>query len=274
MAKQTTRKFSDILKSKKQVFDSLKGNETRQDSGGNLPDGIEAGIAELASLYIGEYKSGPFQGEPYFRAAGIVKQPKIHNGIPIEGLQTSIMEPLCDTPQSQGKRKTFSDHLDYALNELRKLGVETAKLDTSDLDSVISELLENPPHFRFRTWKGQATAQFPNPRTNEVWMGAVDYEDEETDDIIEDKDEDEDDDEETEADDDDDEEEETKADDDEEEIEPEKGDIYGYKPPHSKKVLQCKVTAVNKAKQTTSLRNLDNNKLYKDVPWDDLVDED
>ncbi len=95
----------------------------------------------------------------------------------VEGLRTSIMEPLCDTPQSKA-RPTSDDHVAWVLNMLRLLGIDTNSCDTpEELDAAIDALKAQGPMVKFRSWKGQATTQYPNPRVNETWEGIVeDYE--------------------------------------------------------------------------------------------------
>lgn len=124
-----------------------------------VPAGIENGVAQLAECKFGEYKEGPNKGQIYFLAAGVIKEPKVHhvNGRaqPVSGQRTQVgPEPLCDTPQSGGKRKTFADHYAWVLMEFRKLGVDTTSIDFDQIESVAQSLREQQPHFRFRTWSG------------------------------------------------------------------------------------------------------------------------
>ena len=52
---------------------------------------------------------------------------------------------------------------------------------------------------------------------------------------------------------------------------PEEGDVVGYKPPRARKEYDCEVVSVNAKKQTATLKNLDNDKEYKNVSWDKLA---
>lgn len=144
-----------------------------------LPPGIEGGVAQLVDCRFGEYETGDNKGQLYFYAAGIVVDPteftdgdgRVHK---VEGQRTSIMEAVCDTP-NRG-RKTVEEHMTWVLNELRKLGATTAELeDLDNLEAVCAALKEAKPYFNFRTWKGEATAQFPNPRTNHQWIKACEW---------------------------------------------------------------------------------------------------
>jgi hypothetical protein len=155
-----------------------KSDETRIGGGGDLPAGIDHGIAQLVECKFDMYKSGDFQGEYFFYAAGVVKQPKKLGDLPVEGLRTSIMEPMCDTPNR--KRATVEDHLDFIYNEFRKLGINTEEIDPEDIEQIAASLKEAQPHFRFRTWQGDKQTTGPyagkEPLIQHDWRGACDYE--------------------------------------------------------------------------------------------------
>lgn len=304
-------------------------DEVDYGSGGDLPGGIEGGIAELVDCKFDKYKTGDNQGEYYFYAAGVVVSPAEFNGQHIAGLRTvcgpgGMPEPMCATP-TRG-RKTVEDHIAFVLNEFRKLGVDTEGMDENDLETTAEALKEEKPHFRFRTWQGQKQTEGEykdrEPRVNHEWRGACDYADEADPDAeVDDASEEVDDAEDVEQDqtleelaeladagdeeageklavlaaeqdidpDDhptwaglaealDDATPETNADeggDDDEEADwlPEKGEIYGYKPPKGKKAVECEVTAVFEGKETCNLKNLDTGKPYKGVPWNKLGGE-
>ena len=161
-----------------------RDDETTFSGGADLPGGINAGIAELRDLRFGQYKTGENEGKYFFFGAGIVKQPTEINGVPIQGLRTQIMEPMCNTPNASGKRKTLDEHTAWVFNELRKLGANTDEVDNpDDLEVVAAILMEERPHFRFRTWQGDKQTTGPyagrEPRVNHDWRGACDYEDDE-----------------------------------------------------------------------------------------------
>jgi len=160
---------------------AVKGHRTDGTSYGQmeLPEGIEAGVAQLVDCKFDIVKEGKTNaGEYYFYAAGVVHQPKDAGGVPVEGLRTSIMEMVCDTPSYT--RETVDDHLEWVLNEFRKLGVETEQLEVEDLETVAEQLKEEHPFFRFRTWKGQkqTTGQYAGkePRVQHQWNGVCEYE--------------------------------------------------------------------------------------------------
>jgi len=176
MPKQTGKsKLSDRLGAAgRKAHETHKADDTTLSGGGDLPAGIEGGIAKLTSVKFGEFAKGDFTGEPFFMAAGIVVEPKEHAGIPIEGLRTQIgPEPLCDTPKRS--RATLDEHLAWVYNQFRLLGVDTESLDFDSLEETAEALEGAGVYFRFRTWVGDATPQWPNPRTNHDWRGACDY---------------------------------------------------------------------------------------------------
>lgn len=154
-----------------------KTDETDFGSGGDLPAGIEGGVAQLVDLKFDLYKKGDNIGQPFFYAAGIVVSPATFNGERIEGRRTSIGPiPLCDTPKA-AKKKLLADHMADVLNELRKLGLDTSDLDDDPdaLETAALALKEEGPHFKFRTWIGKATKEYPNPRVTHEWKGATEF---------------------------------------------------------------------------------------------------
>ena len=189
---------SSFLERVAEVHEEVKGNETKVGSGGDLPPGIEHGIARLVDCKIGIFQKGDNEGEPFFMAAGTVLDPesvvqtdpktKKARTIPIRGLRTQIgPEPLCDTTAQNGNVTSLRDHWDRVLNHLRLLGIDTKEVDPTDIIAeetegvyssgpVLEALVAAAPTFRFRTWQGKPTDQYPNPRVNHEWRGACEYE--------------------------------------------------------------------------------------------------
>lgn len=157
-----------------------KNDETVFDIGGDLPAGIEGGTAQLVECKLDIYKKGENKGKLYFHASGIVVSPEEFEGMRITGKRTMIQEPLCPTPNSQG-RKEVSEHMAWIMNQLRLLGVNTTKMadDGSDFEETLLALKAAQPHYLFRTWKGQkqTTGKYAGqePRVNHVWCGLVDH---------------------------------------------------------------------------------------------------
>lgn len=168
---------SGILSKIKGVNEAVlnaRNNETKYSAGGDLPPGIEGGVAQLRECKIGTYQSGDMEGQAYFLANGRVISPKTHNGSPVAGGLTQIgPEPICDTPNRS--RKTVKDHIDWVVNELQKLGIDTSvfKRGGDDIELACAAIKKQQPYFKFRTWVGQATTQFPNPRTQHDWRGVT-----------------------------------------------------------------------------------------------------
>lgn len=138
------------------IHESVKGKEVTY---GNmqLPPGIEGGVAQLDRVKIGVFEDGPNKGEAYIMASGVVQTPREFGGVKTAGLRTQWgPEPLCDTPNSSGKRKTLEDHYDHCLNMLKQFDPETfSNIEFSELQAAIDQLNEAAPYFSFRTWKGR-----------------------------------------------------------------------------------------------------------------------
>lgn len=193
MAKQTSKsglagKLGD--KGRKAVA-SHKDDDVDLGFGGELPPGIEGGIAQLTRCWFDQYKEGKNKGEYYFMAMGTVLEPKTFTNketkevINCEGRQTKIGPiPLCDTTSQAGKTTTLDDHMGRVLNEMRKLGVDTKEIGLDDLESTAEQLQTEAPIFKFRTWVGKATEQFPNPSVNHDWKGTTSYDGTVSDEVV------------------------------------------------------------------------------------------
>ena len=177
MAKQTANsgliaKLGDKLR---KAHENHKADDVKYDANGGLPAGIENGIAQLKTCKFGQYEKGDNKGEFYLMMTGIIVEPKAHEGVPVQGLRTSIMEPMCDTPTRS--RKSVDDHVAFVYNEFKKLGADTADADPDNLEELAAAVQEAAPYFRFRTWKGSVatSGQYAGKesRTQEVWNGIV-----------------------------------------------------------------------------------------------------
>lgn len=170
-----------------EAHEEHKNDVTELRDSGNLPPGIEDGVARLEDCEFQVIKEGKKNaGEYQFYASGIVVEPFEHTfedppdsgkyrTIKVEGKRTFIVEPMCDTSESKpnSKRKTVSDHLAFVYDIYRILGYDTSSMDYTDLEAVAEALRANKPYFIFRTWRGKATEQFPNPLVNHDWMRPV-----------------------------------------------------------------------------------------------------
>lgn len=166
----------------RKAFEEAKVAETTYSTNAEPPAGIRNGLAQLTSCKFDQHKDGDNKGEYFFYAAGIIVEPKEFGGMKCAGLRTSIMEPLYPTPKR--KRATVQDHVDWILNEFRKLGVDTADLEFDQLESVAAALEESKPHFNFRTWSGPPSTDYPVPRVNSDWLGVAEAVEEVADEIV------------------------------------------------------------------------------------------
>lgn len=166
-----------------------RDDETEKPKGGDLPAGINGGVAQLTSCNFGIFLKGDNKGEFYFMAGGTVVSPKTHAGQRIEGGRTQIgPEPLCDTPGRV--RDTAEAHVGWVLNQLRLLGVDTTDLDVDDLEGAAEAIAEEMPFFGFRTWVGEKATKGKykgvEPRINHVWEGECSYDEDGDDDDVDD----------------------------------------------------------------------------------------
>ena len=160
-----------------QAHAKAKDKDTDFGNLGDLPPGINGGVAQVVDAKIDVVKEGKkHAGEFYYYIGAVVVTPKTFTddkGVTsiCEGMRTMITGPLHDTPERTGERKTFEQHWDNMLNELRKLGVDTKTMKPDDIDGVMESLRTIKPLTRFRTWMGKATPAFPTPRVNHEWGG-------------------------------------------------------------------------------------------------------
>jgi hypothetical protein len=160
----------------KAAYEEHKGEEIYLSQGGDLPAGIEMGVAKVVMCKIDTFKTGENKGEDYFMAQAVVVEPAAY-----AGMRTSCNsgpEALCDTPTAKGKKKTFGDHLGSVLNELRKLGMGEAVDNMTDVESELKNEIcpaveKAGLYIRFRTWGGEPSAEYPTPRVNHDWRGLV-----------------------------------------------------------------------------------------------------
>jgi len=172
-AVQGSNPVSAALKKLGSAFNKHKDDETQMGFA-NLPGGIAAGIAEFTGAKIDLYKTGANQGKPYMSLVGVVKHPKEHNGIPIEGLQTRQRIDLFQRPKTPTNQnpKTEEEMVAVALNEMRKLGIETKHLNPDDWEDALNAHSKEEHHFRFRTVFGTKRADGSQP-IYENWDGKV-----------------------------------------------------------------------------------------------------
>jgi hypothetical protein len=146
-----------------------------------LPPGINNGVAQLVECKFDVYKTGKNQGEYYFRAAGVVVEPREvnHNGqrVVVVGQQTSVMIPVCNTTSQAGKVTTQEEYVERILNEMRKLGADTSGATGADLEALAAALKEARPHFKFSTSLRKAMTPGQADGVWENWHGTKGLED-------------------------------------------------------------------------------------------------
>lgn len=171
----------------------------------NLPGGIDDGIAQIVVATIGEYKTGQMKGEKFMRLAANTLEPRTVVEIKrmydpkaidprtkrvgtvvivsqkerrVEGLQTKMMFPLCDSGWDDVKKMFTVDadtNIQAALNMLRLVANDddfTADITTEDvLAEKLKMLVEVGPFIRFSTRDGTPNERYPTPMTFETWYG-------------------------------------------------------------------------------------------------------
>jgi hypothetical protein len=167
-----------------EAFNKHKGDETEYGNFGELPPGIDGGVAQLVDCRVLEIKEGKQNaGELMFFARGVVVEPEEAED-PRTGLvmrtknrSTTLSEPLFHTPGRA--RETFEQHMQHVLNQLRMLGLSTEDIAATDeeFNAQLATLKESAPFFRFHTWQGPKSEQYPNPRVNHTWEGTQGLED-------------------------------------------------------------------------------------------------
>lgn len=237
-------------------------DEILEIAGGSLPSGIEDGVAQIISAEFGVKDRND---KWCFKARALCKEPESHEGKKIRGKFTNFYEPLYDTPGRVAE--TVDDHISQVIQLFKRCGLDTEDIKTTeDVHSLCEILVSSDTHISFRTWKGTPTSQYPEPRVNEVWVGAIDYEDGElvdqgvtiSDDDIEEQEDEEQEDEEGEE-------------SENPDWKPQVGEQYSIKPPGQKDFINVKITSVDYGNETVSF--IHKRRRYT-VPFDMIFDID
>lgn len=153
--------FAKHAKSLAKAADHSKDLEQVNDTSGQLPPGIENGIARLVELKVGEYATGANVGKPYFSGSATVVEPAEY-----AGMYTRIgPEPLFDTPGRRRATLQGDDpseaHMPWVQNEIKKLlpknlseAAKNEAVSGANIGKTMKSLSKQGPHFRFRTWVG------------------------------------------------------------------------------------------------------------------------
>lgn len=196
---------SGLLGKLKKAHQEHKDDPFNQGGGGDCPAGIDGGVAALAECGVGFFKDDvatvSLRGKPFFYAVGVIESPDTveepqprglgKTGKPegavkyvtkrCKGLQTRIMEALCETPDRS--RKTLEEHWAWVQNAVKGLKGD-GEFDVEDVLQIqgekivgagplLQQLVDAGVKFRFRTWRGDPTPQFQNPRTQHAWQGSI-----------------------------------------------------------------------------------------------------
>lgn len=167
------------------AWEQTKGDEAKLSSFGELPPGINGGVAKLVDCKFTQVKEGDNQGKWMFYARAVVLEPVEFTdpqGVThrCAGKGTSITCPLYDTPD-RSSRKTVEEHVQWVQNQFKLLGVQVTDLGVDDLEGTAAALKasaepgNSPIYLKFRTYSLKATPAFPNPKTLHEWEGACEY---------------------------------------------------------------------------------------------------
>lgn len=158
-----------------------------------LPPGINGGVAQIVECGFRIYKTGPNSGEYFFRAAGVIIDPKTvavgDQTITVAGKQTSVMEPVCETKTQKGKVTSQDEHIANITNHLRMLGIDTANYHGdgkpatgADLEDMAAIIKKAAPFFKFSTSVRKAQVNAKTGKADgpdgvwENWHGSKDLE--------------------------------------------------------------------------------------------------
>lgn len=160
---------SKALKSLGGHVNKHKDDETDFGGGGSLPGNINGGIAKYSGGKIDLYKSGPNKDKPYMSLTGVVVKPDEYRG-----MQTRLRIDLFTVKDVKGEvKKTEEEQVARALNEMRKLGIDTSSLSVDDWEEALNLHAQEDVAFRFHTFQSAPTKQFPKPRVFENWDGRI-----------------------------------------------------------------------------------------------------
>ena len=164
---------------------------------GDLPPGINGGIAQLVDAKIGTYQQGNNKGEKFVYLGGVVVEPLKAQVVrqafvdgkvavvsskeeEVAGLRTGMTMPMCETKNASGEVTDLDTNIERLLNELRKVGGEECTAGVSDeasLETLLETLKEAKPYFKFDTSASKPSAQYPTERVWENWRGSKGLED-------------------------------------------------------------------------------------------------
>jgi len=131
--------------------------EMPKQGGGEIPAGIENGVAKLVALEMKEYgKETRNPGKPFVFLSGVCMEPDNVKGQRCKGLRVNKRFDLFQKENKEGEvYQTFEEGWKKFLNELKKLGVDTSETDPEEIveGDILSDLVEEGIHFKFSTWQ-------------------------------------------------------------------------------------------------------------------------
>lgn len=148
-----------------------------------VPPGITAGIGQVIEAKFDVYKTGKSKGEYFFRMAARVIEPEFvefkGQTIKVRGMTTSIMIPVCDTTNRDGKKTPQDEHIKDILNEMRKVMGEayTENATGEHLEPLANGIIEAAPFTKFSTSVRTAMKEGDADGVWENWNGNQGLED-------------------------------------------------------------------------------------------------
>ncbi len=179
------KRSRSTMKPGKNAYSGHANDET-QFQAGEMPPGINRGIARITKCEFGVFKTGVNQGQTYFIAVATGVEPEEAKG----NITTLGPEPLCDTTSRAGNLTSHDEHVGTMLNYLRQLGADTADVAShEDAEGLVQAINDTAPYIIFSTRAKAATSDFPNPTGCwHNWFGIAEgYEQEAADDVQEDE---------------------------------------------------------------------------------------
>ena len=142
-----------------QFLEKRKEAEPEMPGGGDLPAGIENGVAQVVLCGFGTVQAGKKNaGALFFQAQAVVKKPLVDaQGIPVAGRRTRIMKNVA-TAQQFAKGEFDEKAMGWAQDQLKMLagkGADPSMFTLDRLESTAAMIQKAKPHTLFRTWKGR-----------------------------------------------------------------------------------------------------------------------
>jgi hypothetical protein len=145
---------SQLLAKQKQLTKGAWKNSKKKEAKAGfkpLPNGIENGVAKVIGGGFEQDKNG----KPYYWVKFKVVAPAEHADL--EHRKNYFLAPT--------KNQTAEQRMDKLSSDLQHCGVNVGEIEESELPDAIENIGDDDRYVEFRTWKGKATKDFPNPET-------------------------------------------------------------------------------------------------------------